>query len=295
MPRGFEPEHRALGIGFPATSDRFDLLEDTLEIVIRLMSGEAVSYEGKTTTLTSATLRPLPVQRPHPPIWIGGHGPKRTLPLAACYADMWHDFASPQEYARISATVDSLATEAGRDPASIGRASSLSISEGWDEVRETIRSLCSSRRLLPGVRLAVRRARKGRRVRGRGDGRVPVNDEPHATILGYSRPRICDWKIGWPQGDRAASAGRIKLAGTPVVSLLVVRRASASARRRHPSIVAPRKPRATRMNVSAVPCPEATRRSIPTATQLSQVRALSGTELPGGARPGQQASRPPSR
>jgi alkanesulfonate monooxygenase SsuD/methylene tetrahydromethanopterin reductase-like flavin-dependent oxidoreductase (luciferase family) len=140
----FEPEHRALGIGFPATSDRFDLLEDTLEIVIRLMSGEAVSYEGKTTALTSATLRPLPVQRPHPPIWIGGHGPKRTLPLVARYADMWHHFASPQEYARISATVDSLATEAGRDPASIGRASSLSISEGWDEVRETIEAYAAA-------------------------------------------------------------------------------------------------------------------------------------------------------
>ncbi len=134
----FEPEHRALGIEFPAVGERFDLLEDTLEIAIRLMSGEPVSFEGKTTTLASATFRPQPVQRPHPPIWIGGHGPKRALPLVARYADMWHDFSSPEEYARISTAVDSLATAIGRDPASIGRAASLSISEGWEEVRRAI-------------------------------------------------------------------------------------------------------------------------------------------------------------
>jgi hypothetical protein len=57
---------------------------------------------------------------------------------------MWHHFASPQEYACISATVDSLATEAGRDPTSIGRASSLSISEGWDEVRRTIEAYAAA-------------------------------------------------------------------------------------------------------------------------------------------------------
>jgi alkanesulfonate monooxygenase SsuD/methylene tetrahydromethanopterin reductase-like flavin-dependent oxidoreductase (luciferase family) len=134
----FEPEHRSLGIGFPPVGDRFDLLEDTLEIVIRLMSGETVSYVGKTYALTDATLRPLPVQRPHPPIWIGGQGPRRTLPLVVRSADMWHSSASPEEFASVSATVDALATEAGRDPASIGRAASLSLSEGWDEVRRSI-------------------------------------------------------------------------------------------------------------------------------------------------------------
>jgi len=134
----FEPEHRALGIDFPNVGERFDLLEDTLEIVIRLMSGEQVSFEGKTTTLAGATLRPPSVQRPHPPIWIGGHGPKRTLSLVARYADMWHAFASPEQFRRSSSIVDSLATEVGRNPELIGRAASLSISEGRDEVRRTI-------------------------------------------------------------------------------------------------------------------------------------------------------------
>jgi alkanesulfonate monooxygenase SsuD/methylene tetrahydromethanopterin reductase-like flavin-dependent oxidoreductase (luciferase family) len=134
----FEPEHRALGIEFPAVGERFDLLEDTLEIVSRLMSGEPASYAGKRITLAGATLRPHPVQRPHPPIWIGGHGPKRTLPLVARYADMWHDYAPPEQYARISTAVDSLAAGIGRDAKLIGRAASLSISEGWEQVRRTI-------------------------------------------------------------------------------------------------------------------------------------------------------------
>src|SRR5919106_4751720 len=91
----FEPEHRALGIPFPPTGERNDLLEDTLEIVTRLMSGERVSYDGARVSLRDAQLRPVPVQRPHPPIWIGGTGPRRTLPLAARFADAWHAFGSP--------------------------------------------------------------------------------------------------------------------------------------------------------------------------------------------------------
>jgi alkanesulfonate monooxygenase SsuD/methylene tetrahydromethanopterin reductase-like flavin-dependent oxidoreductase (luciferase family) len=134
----FEPEHRALGIGFPSVSDRFDLLEDTLEIVRLLMTGEPVSYRGRTTTLSNAQLRPLPVQRPHPPIWIGGGGRKRTLPLVARYADFWHHFADPATYKQLSSELDVLARQAGREPGSIGRAASLSLSENWKTVRKNI-------------------------------------------------------------------------------------------------------------------------------------------------------------
>jgi alkanesulfonate monooxygenase SsuD/methylene tetrahydromethanopterin reductase-like flavin-dependent oxidoreductase (luciferase family) len=76
----------------------------------------------------------VPVQQPHPPIWVGGSGRRRTLPLVARYADVWHAYASGPEYAELSAEVDRLAEAAGRDPASILRASSLSISEPWSEV-----------------------------------------------------------------------------------------------------------------------------------------------------------------
>jgi alkanesulfonate monooxygenase SsuD/methylene tetrahydromethanopterin reductase-like flavin-dependent oxidoreductase (luciferase family) len=130
----YAPEHRQLGIPFPPTRERFDVLEDQLEIFLRLFTGEVVSYDGLRVSLDGAQLRPLPVQRPHPPIWIGGSGPRRTLPLVARYADMWHT-DTIADYRTASDHVDRLAEQAGRDPASIGRAASLSLSEPLDEVR----------------------------------------------------------------------------------------------------------------------------------------------------------------
>lgn len=135
----YEPEHRQLGIDFPPTRERFDLLEDQLEIFLRLFTGEVVSYDGLRVSLDGAQLRPLPVQRPRPPIWIGGSGPRRTLPLVARYADMWHT-NTIADYRTASDHVDRLAEQAGRDPASIGRAASLSLSEPLNEVRRNARA-----------------------------------------------------------------------------------------------------------------------------------------------------------
>jgi F420-dependent oxidoreductase-like protein len=137
----FDAEHRALGIDFPPTSERFDLLEDTLEIVTRLMTGDAVSYDGRRVSLRDAQLRPTPVQSPHPPIWIGGSGMRRTLPLAARFADAWHTYGSPEQLAKLSRRLDELAEAAGRDPRSIMRAASLSLSEPWDDVRRNVETL----------------------------------------------------------------------------------------------------------------------------------------------------------
>jgi alkanesulfonate monooxygenase SsuD/methylene tetrahydromethanopterin reductase-like flavin-dependent oxidoreductase (luciferase family) len=125
----FDKEHTELGIPFPSTGARFDLLEDALEIVTRLFTGETVSYEGTRVSLADARLHPLPVQRPHPPIWIGGTGPTRTLPLVARFADVWHTWGTPRSLAEANATIDRLAEEAGRDPRSIVRATSLSLDD----------------------------------------------------------------------------------------------------------------------------------------------------------------------
>jgi alkanesulfonate monooxygenase SsuD/methylene tetrahydromethanopterin reductase-like flavin-dependent oxidoreductase (luciferase family) len=125
----YDKEHRELGIPFPSTSERFDLLEDALEIVTRLWTGEVVSYEGHTVSLRDAQLRPTPVQQPHPPIWIGGSGPKRTIPLVARYADVWHSYGSPNSMREASERIDQLAIEAGRDPSDIVRAASLSLDD----------------------------------------------------------------------------------------------------------------------------------------------------------------------
>ena len=75
----YEAEHRQLGLDFPPVGERFDRLEDQLEIFVRLFTGDVVSYQGHQVSLDDAQLLPMPVQRPGPPIWIGGSGPKRTF------------------------------------------------------------------------------------------------------------------------------------------------------------------------------------------------------------------------
>jgi F420-dependent oxidoreductase-like protein len=125
----FDKEHHELGIPFPPTGERFDLLEDALEILTRLFTGEVVSYEGKVVSLRDARLQPTPAQSPRPPLWIGGTGPKRTLPLVARYADVWHAFGTPGSLQEASRRIDELATEAGRDPGDNLRAGSLSLDD----------------------------------------------------------------------------------------------------------------------------------------------------------------------
>jgi alkanesulfonate monooxygenase SsuD/methylene tetrahydromethanopterin reductase-like flavin-dependent oxidoreductase (luciferase family) len=125
----FDKEHRELGIPFPSTSTRFDLLEDALEIANRLFTGDVVSYEGRVVSLDNAQLLPVPVQQPHPPIWIGGSGPRRTLPLVARYADVWHTWGTPNSLRDANQQLDDLANEHGRDPASILRATSISLDD----------------------------------------------------------------------------------------------------------------------------------------------------------------------
>jgi alkanesulfonate monooxygenase SsuD/methylene tetrahydromethanopterin reductase-like flavin-dependent oxidoreductase (luciferase family) len=124
-----DKEHHELGIPFPPLPERYALLEDALEIVTRLFTGEVVSYDGQVVSLRDAQMRPVPVQQPHPPIWIGGSGPRRTLPLVARYADVWHAFGSPNSLREASERLGQLAGEAGRDPSDILRAASLSLDD----------------------------------------------------------------------------------------------------------------------------------------------------------------------
>jgi len=131
-----EPEHRELGIPFPPTRDRMDRLEEGIQILRALFTQEDVTFDGEHYQLEAATYRPLPVQQPHPPIWVGGEGRRRTLPIAGRYADAWHGWANDAaELAEITSIIDRSAEDAGRNPATILRASSLSISEPWDEVK----------------------------------------------------------------------------------------------------------------------------------------------------------------
>ena len=128
-------EHDRLGFDFPPTGERIERLDETVQIVKALLSGDDVDFDGRHYQLRKAFYRPRPVQRPWPEMWIGATGEKVMLPLAARHADVWHGFGSVSSLTRMSGIVDRAAEAAGRDPATIGRSTSLSISESWDEVR----------------------------------------------------------------------------------------------------------------------------------------------------------------
>jgi F420-dependent oxidoreductase-like protein len=89
----FEREHIAYGIPFPPVGERFDRMEEQLAVITglwRTPEGSAFSFDGKHYQLLDAPALPRPVQRPHPPIILGGKGLKRTPMLAARFADEYN-------------------------------------------------------------------------------------------------------------------------------------------------------------------------------------------------------------
>ena len=126
----FDKEHTELGIPFPSTSAALRPARGRARDPARGCSpATSCRTRARSCRCSDAQLRPAPVQRPHPPIWIGGSGPQRTLPLVARYADVWHTWGTPNSLREANARVDELAVEAGRDPAAIMRASSLSLDD----------------------------------------------------------------------------------------------------------------------------------------------------------------------
>ncbi|MDP3984389.1 MAG: LLM class flavin-dependent oxidoreductase, partial [Acidimicrobiia bacterium] len=85
-----EGEHRAYGIDLPGLTERFDRLDETLTILDGLFTQEIFTFEGRYHRLHEARFEPKSVQKPRPPFVIGGAGPRRTIPLAAKWADQWN-------------------------------------------------------------------------------------------------------------------------------------------------------------------------------------------------------------
>jgi F420-dependent oxidoreductase-like protein len=83
----FEREHLGLGVPFPPISERFERLEEAVQIAIQMWSEEDGPYKGKHYVLDETICSPKPLSRPRPPIMIGGGGEKKTLRLVAKYAD----------------------------------------------------------------------------------------------------------------------------------------------------------------------------------------------------------------
>jgi len=113
-------EHRAYGIPFYTMKERQDRLEEALQVIKLLWTASApVSFAGKYYPLEDAPFLPPPIQKPHPPIMVGGSGPKRTLRTAARYADtvnLWGPLEMVQQSLN---TLQAHCRDVGRNPAEI--------------------------------------------------------------------------------------------------------------------------------------------------------------------------------
>jgi len=116
----YEREHRALGVPFPPISERFERLEETLQICNQMWSNNDGPYDGKHYQLAETLCSPRPIQQPGPKILIGGSGERKTLKLVARYADACNLFAiGPTEVQRKLDILERHCEAEGRDSAEI--------------------------------------------------------------------------------------------------------------------------------------------------------------------------------
>jgi F420-dependent oxidoreductase-like protein len=179
----YEAEHTAYGIPFPPVGERFDRLAEQLALIIGLWEtplGKRFSAAGRYYPVTDSPALPKPVQRPRPPVILGGGGTRRTPALAARYADEFNmPFASVEETQAQFGRVREACAEAGRDPVALSWSVALVLCCGRDEAE-------------------VRR-------RAAAIGRVPAELRDHGVA---GTPAECVEKLG---RYAQAGAGRVYL------------------------------------------------------------------------------------
>jgi len=116
----YEREHRGLGVPFPPVAERFERLEETLQVCRQMWSDDDGPYAGRHYQLAETLCSPRPLQRPGPPVLIGGGGERKTLRLVARYADACNLFAvGAEEVGRKLGVLAGHCADAGRDPATV--------------------------------------------------------------------------------------------------------------------------------------------------------------------------------
>jgi F420-dependent oxidoreductase-like protein len=138
----YEEEARGLGIPFPPQKDRFEMLEETLQIALRMWSGEERPFEGDYYALERPLNLPQSISRPHPPIMIAGDGEKKTLRLVARYADACSLRPGPHVPDKLE-VLRRHCEEVGRDYGSVEKtcAFAFDVGEGGEKVDELIGQL----------------------------------------------------------------------------------------------------------------------------------------------------------
>jgi F420-dependent oxidoreductase-like protein len=141
----FAAEHEAYGIPFPGLGERFDRLTEQLEIITGLwgtLPGERFSHTGAHYTVIDSPALPKPVQQPHPPVIVGGHGAKRTPALAARFgSEINVPFVGMDAVAAQFARVEAACREIGRDPGELVRSVAQTIAVGRDDAEVARRAL----------------------------------------------------------------------------------------------------------------------------------------------------------
>ena len=123
-----KPEYDSYGLPFPELRERMDILAEGVECLAGLLHNERFSFEGRHFQLHDASVGMRPVQE-HVPVWVGGLGEKRVIPLAARVADGWDAPLGPtaEDFARKVGVLEREAAQVGRDPGTIRRSAHLGL------------------------------------------------------------------------------------------------------------------------------------------------------------------------
>jgi F420-dependent oxidoreductase-like protein len=115
-----QEECDAYGIELPPLKERFDRFDEGVEAIVRLLSDTTTTFDGRHVQLREARCEPKPVQRPHPPIAIGGKGRTRTLRTVARWAQHWNTIVpDPSQWKELRDVLDDHCAAVGRDPGEI--------------------------------------------------------------------------------------------------------------------------------------------------------------------------------
>ncbi len=182
---GGEGDHNAYGLPYPSTRERVAMMGEAVQVIRLLWSGERVSFEGEYYRLDNALCSPAPVQRPAPPILIGGSGERRLLRAAAAHADITNMRAdmSVAEHGAKRRVLDAHCEAVGREPSEVALSHNTHVFIGEDE--EAVERVLAEQAARHGVSAERFRASLGNAV---------VGTPPQCV---EQLRRYVDYGIGW--------------------------------------------------------------------------------------------------